>query len=236
MNLPKSQQELLKAVAETKKPVILCMMSGSAVDLTYADKHVNAILQAWYPGARGGLAVAKLLFGKASPSGKLPVTFYKNSDDLPPFEEYSMKNRTYRYMETEPLYPFGYGLTYGELSVRKAELKEPLSDKGTVLLVEIENEGEETVRDVLQVYVKDLDSPDAVLHASLCAFDKVVCEPGERKTILMPIAYRAFTVVREDGSRVLNGNHFKLYVGTSQPDSRSVQLTKKKPLEILLER
>lgn len=234
LNLPKSQQELLKAVVETKKPVILCVLAGSAIDLTYADSNVNAILQAWYPGARGGLAVAKLLFGKTSPSGKLPITFYKNSADLPPFEDYSMKNRTYRYMETEPLYPFGYGLTYGELSVKKAKVVEPFSESGTVLAVEVENCGTQTVYDVVQVYVKDLDSPDAVLHASLCAFDKVVCEPGERKTILIAIANRAFTVVKEDGSRVLNGKQFKLYVGTSQPDVRSVQLTQKKPIEILL--
>lgn len=233
LNLPKSQQELLKAVAETGKPVILCMLAGSAIDLTYADSHVNAILQAWYPGARGGKAVAELLFGKASPCGKLPVTFYKNSEDLPPFEDYSMKNRTYRYMETEPLYPFGYGLTYGDLSVTKAAMAEPLSEDGTVLTVEIKNEGKETVKDVVQVYVKNLDSEDAVPNFSLCAFQKVECGPGESKTLSLSINSQAFTVVKEDGSRAADGTRFQLFVGTSQPDQRSRVLTGKDPIEIL---
>lgn len=233
LNLPKSQQELLKAVAETGKPVILCMLAGSAIDLTYADSHVNAILQAWYPGARGGKAVAELLFGKASPCGKFPVTFYKNSEDLPPFEDYSMKNRTYRYMETEPLYPFGYGLTYGDLSVTKAAMAEPLSEDGMVLTVEIKNEGKETVKDVVQVYVKNLDSEDAVPNFSLCAFQKVECGPGESKTLSLSINSQAFTVVKEDGSRAADGTRFQLFVGTSQPDQRSRVLTGKDPIEIL---
>ena len=233
LNLPKSQQELLKAVAETGKPVILCMLAGSAIDLTYADGHVNAILQAWYPGARGGKAVAELLFGKASPCGKLPVTFYKNSEDLPPFENYSMKNRTYRYMETEPLYPFGYGLTYGDLSVTKAVMAEPLSENGTVLTVEIKNEGKRTVKEVVQVYVKNLDSQDAVPNFSLCAFQKVECGPGERKTLSLSINSQSFTVVKEDGSRAADGTRFQLFVGTSQPDERSRVLTGKEPIAIL---
>ena len=233
LNLPKSQQELLKAVAETGKPVILCMLAGSAIDLTYADGHVNAILQAWYPGARGGKAVAELLFGKASPCGKLPVTFYKNSEDLPPFENYSMKNRTYRYMETEPLYPFGYGLTYGDLSVTKAVMAEPLSENGTVLTVEIKNEGRRTVKEVVQVYVKNLDSQDAVPNFSLCAFQKVECGPGERKTLSLSINSQSFTVVKEDGSRAADGTRFQLFVGTSQPDERSRVLTGKEPIAIL---
>lgn len=233
LNLPKSQQELLKAVAETGKPVILCMLAGSAIDLTYADGHVNAILQAWYPGARGGKAVAELLFGKASPCGKLPVTFYKNSEDLPPFENYSMRNRTYRYMETEPLYPFGYGLTYGDLSVTKAVMAEPLSENGTVLTVEIKNEGKRTVKEVVQVYVKNLDSQDAVPNFSLCAFQKVECGPGERKTLSLSINSQSFTVVKEDGSRAADGTRFQLFVGTSQPDERSRVLTGKEPIAIL---
>lgn len=233
LNLPKSQQELLKAVAETGKPVILCMLAGSAIDLTYADGHVNAILQAWYPGARGGKAVAELLFGKASPCGKLPVTFYKNSEDLPPFENYSMRNRTYRYMETEPLYPFGYGLTYGDLSVTKAVMAEPLSENGTVLTVEIKNEGKRTVKEVVQVYVKNLDSQDAVPNFSLCAFQKVECGPGERKTLSLSVNSQSFTVVKEDGSRAADGTRFQLFVGTSQPDERSRVLTGKEPIAIL---
>ena len=96
------------------KPTIVVLMAGSAIDMNYADENCNGILLAWYPGARGGKAVADLLFGKVSPSGKLPITFYKDLEGMPEFTDYSMKNRTYRYMEKEALYPFGYGLTYGD--------------------------------------------------------------------------------------------------------------------------
>ena len=120
LELPESQRELLEAVAGCGKPVVLCMMSGSAIDMQFAAEHVDAILQVWYPGARGGKAAAEILFGACSPSGKLPVTFYKDLEGFPAFEDYSMKGRTYRYLEKEPLYPFGYGLTYGQVCVKAA--------------------------------------------------------------------------------------------------------------------
>lgn len=119
--LPCVQRELAEAVIRTGKPVILVNMTGSAMDLRYFQEHADAVVQAWYPGARGGETIAKLLFGEISPSGKLPVTFYQSTDELPDFEDYSMKGRTYRYYERTPLYPFGYGLTYGDVAVEKAE-------------------------------------------------------------------------------------------------------------------
>ena len=122
LQLPESQRELLEAVAACGKPTVLCVLSGSALDLRFADAHMNAVLQVWYPGARGGKAAADLLFGACSPSGKLPVTFYRDLDGFPAFEDYSMKGRTYRYLEKEPLYPFGYGLTYGRVEVCGASL------------------------------------------------------------------------------------------------------------------
>ena len=121
LEIPGCQQRLLEAVEAVEKPVITVVLSGSAMDLRYADAHTNAILQAWYPGAEGGTAVADVLFGRVSPSGILPVTFYKDTSDLPEFTDYSMKNRTYRYMEQEALYPFGFGLTYGNVKVSAAE-------------------------------------------------------------------------------------------------------------------
>lgn len=124
LEFPGCQQRLLEAVTSVGKPVITVVLSGSAMDLRYADAHTNAILQAWYPGAEGGTAVADVLFGRVSPSGKLPVTFYKDTSDLPEFTDYSMKNRTYRYMEQEALYPFGFGLTYGNVKVSAAEFAE----------------------------------------------------------------------------------------------------------------
>ncbi len=115
--LPKSQRELIRAVLETGKPAVVLNMTGSAMDLRYEQEHAGAVMQVWYPGARGGRTVARILFGELSPSGKLPVTFYNSVDDLPAFEDYSMKGRTYRYFEGTPLYPFGYGLTYGDVCV-----------------------------------------------------------------------------------------------------------------------
>ena len=119
--LPESQRRLLEAVAKVGKPVILINMTGSAMDLKYAHEHCAAVLQAWYPGARGGRVIADILFGGISPSGKLPVTFYRDTEELPDFEDYSMKGRTYRYFTGTPLYPFGYGLTYGDVVLEGVE-------------------------------------------------------------------------------------------------------------------
>ena len=118
--LPQSQRELMEAVVKVGKPVVVLNMTGSAMDLRYAQEHADAVLQVWYPGARGGVAVAKALFGEVSPSGKLPVTFYNSAEELPAFEDYSMKGRTYRYFQGKPLYPFGYGLTYGDVKAESA--------------------------------------------------------------------------------------------------------------------
>lgn len=122
LQLPAPQRELMEVVAKSGKPVVLCVMSGSALDLSYGAEHFDAVLQLWYPGSEGGKAAAKVLFGEVSPSGKLPVTFYDGLDDLPAFEDYSMKGRTYRYMEGKAQYPFGYGLTYGDTAVTDARL------------------------------------------------------------------------------------------------------------------
>ena len=121
LELPFQQLELLRGMLQTGKPVILVNMTGSAVNLRTAEDHADAVLQVWYPGGRGGANVASVLFGETSPSGKLPVTFYETDKDLPAFTDYSMKGRTYRYYEGTPLYPFGYGLTYGDCCVTEIE-------------------------------------------------------------------------------------------------------------------
>lgn len=222
LNLPEVQRELLEAVAGCKKPVILCMMTGSAVDLCYADAHVNAILQTWYPGARGGKAVADILFGACSPSGKLPVTFYKDLEGFPAFEDYSMKGRTYRYLEKEPLYPFGYGLTYGDVSVEEACLPAAVRE-GEAFVVEATavNRGTCGTDEVIQVYVKPEESAHAVRNHSLCAFARVHLEAGESRKVALRIPAEALTVVDGEGRRFVEGRRFTLYVGTGQPDERS---------------
>ena len=229
------QRELLEAVAGCGKPVILCMLSGSAIDMQYASEHVNAILQVWYPGARGGKAAADLLFGACSPSGKLPLTFYRDLEDFPEFTDYSMTGKTYRYVEKEPLYPFGYGLTYGDVIVKEAGLAGNLSRDAAAEYAEnsfeikavVENNGAVDTDEVLQVYVKAEDSEYAVRNTSLGAFKRISLKAGEQKEVAVQVPYAALTIVDNEGKRYVDGKRFTLYVGTSQPDERSIALTGK---------
>lgn len=229
LNLPKVQNDLMEAVAKTGKPVVLCLMTGSDVDLSFAREHFDAILQLWYPGAQGGKAAAKLLFGEASPSGKLPVTFYESLEELPTFEDYSMEGRTYRYMEKKAQYPFGFGLTYGDVTVKEAKITKE-NDAFTVK-AKLANEGENGTADVLQVYVK-APSACAPKHPALCAFTRVYLAAGESAEVTLQIPEEAFTVVDDAGIRRKETGEFLFYAGTSQPDEASRELTGKSPVEL----
>lgn len=233
LEFPGCQQRLLEAVTAVGKPVITVVLSGSAMDLRYADAHTNAILQAWYPGAEGGTAVADVLFGRVSPSGKLPVTFYKDTSDLPEFTDYSMKNRTYRYMEQEALYPFGFGLTYGNVKVSAAEFAEqPEKEKPVKIRCTVTNTGKWDTEEVVQVYIKDWKSKYAVRNHSLCGFRRVMVKAGESIETELTIDPRAFTIVDEEGKRYVDSNKFSLYVATTQPDARSTALTGHEAVEL----
>lgn len=231
--LPGPQRKLMEAVFAVGKPVVVCLMAGSAIDLSEAQEKAGAVLQLWYPGARGGKAVADILFGDCSPSGKLPVTFYRTLDELPDFEDYSMKGRTYRYMEQEALYPFGYGLTYGDVQVEKAEVVSTDEKTGDrTVHVTVKNAGDTATGDVIQIYVKDTASPFAVPNHSLCAFERVFLEAGERREIDVTVSGDAFLAVNEEGVFVKGSGKYLLYVGTGQPDRRTAALTGKKCVEI----
>lgn len=231
--LPESQRLLMEAVAETGTPVVLCMMAGSDLDLSYAAEHFDAILQLWYPGGQGGNAAAKVLFGEVSPSGKLPVTFYENLEQLPEFTDYSMKGRTYRYLEGKAQYPFGFGLTYGKAKVLSAEVTEnPEGSEKYCICADIKNEGDADIEEVLEIYVKKTDSPDDTPNPSLCAFERVSLLAGEEKEIQAALPENAFTVIDGEGKRLVEGKQFRFYVGFSQPDERSGELMGEKPLEI----
>ena len=222
LSLPQGQRNLLKAVLETGKPVVVVLSAGSAM----AAEGGNALLMAWYPGQAGGTALANLLFGRVSPSGRLSVTFYRSADDLPAFTDYAMKNRTYRYFEGEALYPFGYGLSYTKFIYSDAACQ-----NGAVT-VSVQNAGTRDADEVVQVYVKDVDSPFAVRNHSLCAFKRVALAAGESKTVTLPIDTKVFRAIGEDGNPTDLGKRFTLFVGGGQPDARSVQLTGQKPLEV----
>ncbi len=236
--LPKPQRDLMEAIAETGKPVIFCLMAGSAIDLSYPSEHFNAVLQLWYPGARGGKSVADILFGEVSPSGKLPITFYHNLEHFPEFTDYRMENRTYRYMEEEAQYPFGFGLTYGKVEVTDAEIikvSEKLDEFGlpeVSVKVTLTNQGAYDTDDVVQIYVKNTDSAYAVKNPALCAFRRIHVKAGESAETELVISGRAFSVVNERGERIKDGNHFVLYAATMQPDKRSSELTGMKPVEV----
>lgn len=233
LNLPAPQRKLMEAVLATGKPVIVCLMTGSAMDLSLAQEKAAAVLQLWYPGARGGKAVADLLFGEYSPSGKLPVTFYRSLEELPDFEDYSMKGRTYRYMENEALYPFGYGLTYGDVRVESASLvSQDAVSRDVVVCVKLKNAGSVSTDDVVQIYVKDPASAYAVPNHSLCAFQRVSLRAGESKEIEIKVPGEAFLVVDEEGKFQRGSDQCLLYVGTGQPDRRTEALSGKKSIEI----
>lgn len=229
LQLPKSQQCLLETAAQTGTPVILSMMAGSDLDLSYASGHCAAILQVWYPGGQGGSALAEILFGEQSPSGKLPVTFYETLEELPAFTDYTMKGRTYRYMEHKAQYPFGYGLTYGNCRVTEAKAADTRH-----ILAKIQNDGAYATDDVLQVYVKKEDSAFDTPHPSLCAFRRVHLEPGEEKETALEIPETAFQAVDDAGNRILAGTRYRFYVGFSQPDARSAELMGARPAEVEL--
>lgn len=224
LRLPECQRILAEAVMKTGKPVIAVCASGSAINLGFES---DAVIQAWYSGSEGGTALSRVIFGEVSPSGKLPVTFYRSAEMLPDFCDYSMKNRTYRYAENNVLYPFGFGLSYGDIVCTSLEYKDGAA------YVTAENRGMEC-DDVIELYIKSYDE-NAVPNHSLCGFERVHLKKGESKTLTISVPERAFTTVNESGERRLFGTHFTLYAGTSQPDELSCELTGKKCLSVEIE-
>lgn len=245
LEFPQSQMTMARAVIATGKPIVMAVMTGSAMDLSFARdaENVKAIMQVWYPGALGGKAFADLIFGKASPSGKLPITLYNSIDELPEFTDYAMKGRTYRYMEHEAQYPFGFGLTYGKVSMISAgadvsALKtavnnaEAFEKSEAEVTVSLKNEGSVDIEEVIQIYIKDNDSALAVRNHSLCAFKRVALKAGEEVRVILPVSGKAFMEYNEEGKRVLDSKNFTLYAGVSQPDEHSVKLSGVKPVKI----
>jgi beta-glucosidase len=228
--LPESQRILLHRVLELGRPTVVILMAGSAIDLSEAQEKADAVLLTWYPGAQGGRAVAELLFGKASPSGKLPVTFYRNEAlaELPDFTDYSMRNRSYRYYRGEPLYPFGYGLSYGRCAVLGCEASRERVE------VRVKNESGFDTEEVLQLYCKDEASPLAPPNPVLCGFRRIRLAAGEEAVFTLVPDPNAFTVVDETGARIPGSGRWTLYAGFGQPDARTEALSGQKPFAVSL--
>ena len=227
LDLPGLQRDILKIAKESGKPVILVLLTGSAMAVTWEDENLDAIVQGWYPGAQGGAAIARILFGDANPEGKLPVTFYRTAEELPAFEDYSMKGRTYRYMKQDALYPFGYGLSYTDYTYADAMLvsDDIRGEKGVVLQAQVTNAGAVDGIETVQVYV-GLEREDAP-NPQLKKIVKVPLKAGETKKIEAVLPREAFMLYDEKGEHVLNPGTYHIYVGGSQPDARSRELTKK---------
>lgn len=217
--LPESQRRLVQAVLAVQKPTVVVLACGSA--LNPKAEAANAIIQAWYPGQMGGKALAEILFGEVSPSGKLPVTFYESAELLPPFEDYAMKNRTYRYAQNNVLYPFGYGLTYSKVVCR--ELRH--DGASGLARVTVANTGGYDTEEVVQLYIRDNKSAWAVLNPQLCGFLRVSLKQGEAKEVCIAVPSSAFEVVNDEGRRFVDSNSFTLFAGVSQPDALSCRLT-----------
>jgi beta-glucosidase len=221
IELPAAQRQLIAALAATGKPLILVLMNGSAVALRGAEKQAAAILEAWYPGESGGTAIADTLFGDNNPSGRLPITFYASTDQLPPFNDYAMKGRTYRYFTGVPLYPFGYGLSYTRFAYTAARLSTTTVQAGKplTLTVDITNRGQRDGTETVEVYLvpTHTDATSLAPLRSLVAFEKVTLRPGDTKTVTTTIDPRQLSLVSADGTRTIQPGDYKLFVGGSQP-------------------
>ncbi len=231
LRLPGQQQELLETITALGKPVILVLLAGSALDLSWADRHVDAIIDAWYPGARGGKAIAEMIFGEKSPSGKLPVTFYADEKELPDFCDYSMKNRTYRYTDCEILYPFGYGLSYTDVGYSEPSIScEECGVKDSVTVTaHVTNRGNYQIQESVQVYIRHEDRADYEPGFQLKGIKNITLNPGETKEAEIVLDMRDFAVITEEGRCVARPGVYKISIGGCQPDQRSVELTGRWP-------
>lgn len=227
LDLPGLQQELLEAVHATGKPILLVLLSGSALAIRWADQNIPSIIQAWYPGAEGGRAVASLLFGEYSPSGRLPVTFYRTTDELPDFRDYSMKNRTYRYMHNEALYPFGFGLSYTKFEYRDLSLENSVIHAGESLScsVTVKNAGAYPADEVVQLYLSDAEASVETPRWSLKGIRRIFLKPDEETRVTFDLTRDQMALIDENGKHVLEPGVFNVYVGGTQPDERSRALS-----------
>ena len=225
IGLPAVQRELAEAVCDACENVIVVIMAGSTIDVGEKVRdHARAIIQAWYPGALGGLALANILAGKTDPSGRLPLTVYKEDHPLPDFENYSMKGRTYRYIDGEALYPFGYGLSYTRFEYSGAKITHIDAEKVTVKAT-VKNVGKVAGTEKVQVYARFSDSRTSTPHFQLCAVKAIALGAGECATVEFDIDRYWLSAVLEDGSRVEPDGEITIFVGGHQPDSVSDKLT-----------
>jgi beta-glucosidase len=218
LDLPGEQQALLEAIVATGTPVVLVLLNGSALAVNWADEHLPAILEAWYPGQSGGRAVAEALFGDVNPGGKLPVTFYKSVNQLPSFEDYDMQGRTYRYFDGEVLYPFGFGLSYTQFEYSDLALNFNRMEEPDTLIVSclVRNTGEMPGDEVVQVYLRDDEASLPVPRHNLAAFKRIKLAPGDEQRVNLQVSPRSFALADEEGQWMIEPGTFTVFVGGGQ--------------------
>jgi beta-glucosidase len=226
LKMPDAQLKLLKELEATGRPIVFLLTSGSAMAINWEQKHADAILGVWYPGQAGGRAVADVLFGDYNPSGKLPVTFYQSVDQLPDFEDYNMAGRTYRYFNNDPLYPFGYGLSYTTFEYGKPVLEKSVMRKGKdlKLFVDVKNTGEMDGETVVQLYVRKKDRSKHDPLKSLKQFQKISLKQGEEKRLSFTVSATDLQGIDDEGQSVLHPGIYEILIGDSSATENQVSL------------
>jgi beta-glucosidase len=226
LSLPAEEEALLGALKGAGKPLVVVLMNGSALAVNWANDHANAILEAWYSGEEGGTAIAETLAGINNPGGRLPVTFYKGIEQLPPFEDYAVKNRTYRYFEGQPLYPFGYGLTYSKFEYSNLKLSHPELDAGNPLGIDVDvkNASGRPGDEVVELYIRFPKVPGAPLRA-LRGFTRIHLAAGELRHVKLALQPRDLSYVNESGERMIAAGDYTITAGGGQPGTAAPQAT-----------
>jgi len=222
LELPGVQQELLETIHATGTPLIVVLLNGSPIDLRWAEQHAAAIVELWYPGEEGGTALADVLFGDYNPAGRLPITFYRSLDQVPPFTDYAMRGRTYRFMTEEPLYPFGYGLSYTRFAYSDLEIAPGVVQPGQNVRVStrVQNIGERAGDEVVQLYVTDAEASVPVPLRHLEGFARVHLAPGESRVVSFDLQPRQMALVDDAGRWAIEPGEFQVFVGGGQPTGR----------------
>jgi beta-glucosidase len=233
IGLPQHQIDKLRVIKNSGLPLVVILAGGSPVAIPELHELADAVLFMWYPGEQGGTAIARVLFGDVSPSGKLPVTFPESVDQLPPFEDYSMVGRTYRYMTDAPLYPFGFGLSYTTFEYADAKVSAESIAQGESVSVSatLANTGSTSSAEVVQCYIKDLEGSTRTPLASLCGVNRVFVPAGKSVEVSFTIPPEAMALVQEDGSSVVEPGEFRVVIGSCSPGDRGVALGSPKPVE-----
>jgi beta-glucosidase len=218
LDLPSEQRKLLEQAKATGKPLVVVVLNGSPINLAWAKENAAAIIEAWYPGQAGGLAIGNVIAGKTNPAGRLPLTFYKSVSDLPPFSDYSMKGRTYRYFTGTPVYPFGYGMSYTTFAygALRVAARDGSMENGLRVTTTVSNTGKRAGEEVAQLY---LEPPrfEGAPRMALRGFQRVTLQPGERKTLTLELSPRDMSFVTRDGVRQIRTGEYRVSVGSGQP-------------------